>query len=123
MGVVEFGGPFVNVGFSEATLFIKAIVLGPAQWHSGWVCALCFGSLGFARLDSGRGPKHRLSGHAVAASHMKNRRRWAWMSAQGQSSSAKSGGLGVDVSSGLIFLTHTKIKLQSSAPFKLLESS
>ena len=38
------------------------------------------------------------------ASHIDNRGRWAWMLAQGQSSSAKRGGLAADVSSGLIFL-------------------
>ena len=33
---------------------------------------------------------------------------WAWMLAQGQSSSAKRGGLAADVSSGLIFLKKRK---------------
>ena len=39
------------------------------------------------------------------ASHIQNRGRWLQMLAQGQSSSAKRGGLAVDVSSGLFFLT------------------
>ena len=38
------------------------------------------------------------------------RGRWAWMLAQGQSSSAKRGGLAADVSSGLIFLKKKKIE-------------
>ena len=43
------------------------------------------------------------------ASHIQNGGRWAQMFAQGQSSSAKRGGLAADVSSGLIFL-QKKIK-------------
>ena len=38
------------------------------------------------------------------ASHIQSRGRWAWMLAQGQSSSAKRGELVADVSSGQIFL-------------------
>ena len=38
------------------------------------------------------------------ASYIQSRGRWAWMLAQGQSSSAKRGGLVVDISSGIIFL-------------------
>ena len=43
-----------------------------------------------------------------SASHGYSRGRWAWMLAEGQSSSAKSGGLAADVSSGLIFLKKRK---------------
>ena len=48
------------------------------------------------------------------ASHIQSRGRWAQMLAQGQSSSAKRGGLAADVSSGLIFLKRksTDILLQ-----------
>ena len=42
------------------------------------------------------------------ASHIQSRGRWARMSAQGQSSSAKRGGLVANVSSGLIFLKKEK---------------
>src|SRR3712207_6315402 len=46
----------------------------------------------------------------VGVPHIKKSRgRWAWMLAQGQSSSAKRGGLAV-VSSGLIFLKKKKSK-------------
>ena len=38
------------------------------------------------------------------ASHIESKGRWAWMLAQGQSSSAKRGKLAADISSGLIFL-------------------
>ena len=45
------------------------------------------------------------------ASHIQNRGRWAWMLTQGQSSSAKRGGLAANLSSGLIFLKKTKKEL------------
>ena len=66
--------------------------------------ALLLGGLGFADLDPGCG--HGTAWHAMLwqASHIQSRGRWARMLAQGQSSSAKRGGLAVDVSSGLIFL-------------------
>ena len=48
------------------------------------------------------------------ASHIESRRRWTRMLAQGQSSSAKRGGLAADVSSGLIFLKKTKNKKQKN---------
>ena len=71
--------------------------------------ALCFGSPGFTGLDPGCGLTHSLSSHAVAASHVQSRGRWAWILAQGQSSSNKKrGGLAEVVSSGQIFLTHTE---------------
>ena len=42
------------------------------------------------------------------ASHIESRGNWAWMLAQGQSSSGKKGGLVADVSSGLILLKKKK---------------
>ena len=71
-----------------------------------------FNGLGFEGLGSGCGPIHCLASRAVAGvPHIKkNRGRWEWMLAQGQSSSAKRGGLAVDVSSGLIFLRKKKKK-------------
>ena len=82
-----------------------------AQWHSGWVHALCFGGLGFAGSDPGHGPTHHSSSHAEAASHLEELERhttriynyvpglqagkkmreedWQQMLAQGQSSSPK----------------------------------
>ena len=42
------------------------------------------------------------------ASHIESRGRWAWVLAQGQSSSAKRGGLAVGISSGVIFLKKKK---------------
>ena len=52
---------------------------------------------------------HRLACHAVVGvpTYKNGRGRWAWVLAQGQSSSAKRGGLAV-VSSGLIFLKKKK---------------
>ena len=47
------------------------------------------------------------------SSHISSRGRWARMLAQGQTSSAKRGRLAADVSSGLIFLKKTKIKVNS----------
>src|SRR3712207_2934236 len=55
------------------------------------------------------------------ASHIKSRGRWAWMLAQGQSSSAKRGGLAADVSSGLIFLKKKK-KTQKKKKTKFMLS-
>ena len=51
------------------------------------------------------------------ASYMQSRGRWAWMLAQSQSSSAKRGGLVVDVSSELIFLKKVKKEKEKVAPF------
>ena len=61
----------------------------PAQWCSGWVHVLCFGSPGFADSDPRHRPTHHSSSYAVAASHMQNGGGLAWMLAQGQSSSQK----------------------------------
>ena len=47
-------------------------------------------------------------------SHIQSRGRWAWMLAQGQSSSAKRGGWAADVSSGLIFLKKKRKKKEYS---------
>ena len=57
---------------------------------------------------------YHLSSHAVAGvSHTKSSGRWALMLAQGKSSSAKRGGLAVDVSSGLLFLKQNKTKIEA----------
>ena len=64
------------------------------SWH-----VLLLGSLGFVGWDPGSMASHAV----VGIPHIKSRGRWACMLAQGQSSSAKRGGLAV-VSSGLIFL-------------------
>src|SRR3712207_8172398 len=53
------------------------------------VHVLHFGSPGFMGSDPGCRPTHHSSSHAVEASHIQSRGRWAWMLAQGQSSSAK----------------------------------
>ena len=51
---------------------------------------------------------HHLASHAVAGIPHVSKGKWAQMSAQGQSSSAKREGLVADVSSGLIFLKINK---------------
>ena len=48
----------------------KTNILGPAQWHSGWVFKLYFSSLVFTSLDPGHRPTCRSSSHAVVASHI-----------------------------------------------------
>ena len=62
---------------------------------------------------------HCLASPAVAGiPHIeKSGGRWAWMLAQGQSSSAKRGGLAADVSSGLIFLKNKKKKIENHSCF------
>ena len=77
-----------------------------AQWLSSHVPFL--GGPGFAGLDPGFG--HGTVWHAMLwqASHIESRGRWARMLAQGQSSSAKKGGLAA-VSSGLIFLKQKNV--------------
>ena len=61
------------------------------------------GGLGFAGLDPGCGHGTAWQSHVVVGIPHKNGGRWAWMLAQGQSSSAKRGGVAA-VSSWLIFL-------------------
>ena len=56
-------------GLKEIT-YIKSGPRGPALWHSGWVCVLCFSGLGSAGLDPGHRPTHHSSSQAVVASHM-----------------------------------------------------
>ena len=51
-------------------------------------------ALGYVGSDPGRRPTHRLSSHAVAASRIQNRARWAQMVAQQQSSSSKKRKIG-----------------------------
>ena len=51
------------------------------------------------------------------ASHILNRGRWAQMLSQGQYYPAQRGGLVAAVSSGLMFLTHTKIQLIANVIF------
>ena len=70
--------------------WLKNKVKGPAQWCSGWVHVLRFGSPGFLGSDPGCGLAHHSSSHAVAASHIQNRGRLAQMLAQGQSFSTKN---------------------------------
>ena len=87
---------------------------GPAWWHNSWVHIICFSSLGFAGSDPRCRPMHCLSSHAVAGvPHIK----WRKM---GQSSSAKRGGLGLDVSSGLIILKKTQLYVLTFRKFTLL---
>ena len=59
-------------------------------------------------LDPGCRPAYCSSSPAVAASHIRNRGRWAKMLAHWQSSSSKKGRLATEVSSGPIFLTKKK---------------
>ena len=66
---------------------------------------LHFGGPVFAGLDSGRGPAHHSSSHAVVAYYIKNRGRLPQMLAKIQSSSSKRRKLATDVSSGPIFFT------------------
>ena len=67
---------------------------GPAQWSSGYVCALRFHGLRFMGLDPGCGPTYCSSSHSVVVSHIENRGRLAQMLAHGQSSSSKKGKIG-----------------------------
>ena len=62
------------------------------------------GQPGFADLDPGVDLPMAHQAILWQASHLGSGGAWAQMLAQGQSSSAKRGGLVVDVSSGLIFL-------------------
>ena len=57
-----------------------------------WLSApLCFSNrLGFAGSDPWYGPTHYSSSHAVVASHVQNKGRWAQMLVQPQSSSSKT---------------------------------
>ena len=66
--------------------------------------ALPFGCLGFVGSDPKRGPTPLIS-YTLAATHIQNRVRLAWMLAHGQSSSSKKRRIGNRVSSGPTFLT------------------
>ena len=57
-------------------------LMGPVWWCH-------FGILGFMGPDPGHRSTHGSLCHAVAVSHIQNRRRWAQMLAQGQPSSPK----------------------------------
>ena len=72
-----------------------------------------FAGPGFAGSDPGCGHGTAWWAMLWQASHMWGRGGWARMLAQGQSSSAKRGGLVADVSSGLIFLKKKKEKRNS----------
>ena len=67
-----------------------------------------FGGPGFTSSDRGCGRGMAWQAMLWQASHIQSRGRRAWMLAQGQSSSAKRGGLAADVSSELIFLKNKK---------------
>ena len=76
-------------------IFIKQTsISGPVRCHSGSVCALRFGSLGFMVSDYRCGPTHCSSSHAMVMSYIQNRGRLAQMLAQGQSSSRKKRRIG-----------------------------
>ena len=100
---------------------IKCLRKRLARWRSGEVHALCFGSTGFTGSDPTCRPTHCSSSHAVAASHILNRRRVAHMLAQGQSSSNKRGRLEVDVSS-MANLPHQKKKPKKNYSQKSLRA-
>ena len=62
---------------------------GSAQWRSGQVRVLSFGSPWFTGSNPERGPTHHSSSHATMVSYIQNRGRLARMLVQGQSSSSK----------------------------------
>ena len=71
---------------------------------------LCFGGPEFAGSDPRHGCMHHLSSHAVAGIPNIKWKKMGTDVSSGPISSAKRGGLAVDVSRGLIFLNQEKEK-------------
>ena len=94
-------------GIDGYKLILQMMKLRYMCWPSGMVFGFvcCFGGPGFMGSDPGHEPTRCSSSHAVAASHIKNRRRLAQMLTQGQSKKRRTGN---NVRVGPIFLTRKK---------------
>ena len=97
--------------YNHSILHRKIVDVSYLRIISGWprgIAVKCARSTaGGPGSDPRHTPMHRLSSHAVAASHIKWRKTSTDVS-PGPVFLSKKRRNGMDVSSGLIFLTHTK---------------